>query len=92
MVDVEPLEEPEEIAAVRAMIDRHVRYTHSSRGRAVLDQWDHAVKRFVKILPRDYKRMLACISRAHDQGLTGEEAIMRAFEENARDLSRVGGN
>ena len=36
--------------------------------------------------------MLACIARAHDQGLTGDEAIMVAFEENARDLSRVGGN
>ncbi len=92
MVDVEALTEPEEIAAVRAMIDRHVRYTNSSRGRAVLDQWDTMVKRFVKILPRDYKRMLACITRAHEQGLTGDEAIMRAFEENARDLSRVGGN
>jgi glutamate synthase (ferredoxin) len=48
--------------------------------------------RFVKILPNDYKRMLACIDRAHSQGLTGDEAVMAAFEENARDLSRVGGN
>jgi glutamate synthase (ferredoxin) len=47
---------------------------------------------FVKVMPRDYKRVLACIKRAHDQGLTGDEAIMVAFEENARDLSRVGGN
>jgi glutamate synthase (ferredoxin) len=36
--------------------------------------------------------VLACIQRAQDQGLTGEAAIMAAFEENARDLSRVGGN
>jgi glutamate synthase (ferredoxin) len=50
------------------------------------------VKSFVKIIPKDYKRMLACITRAHEQGLTGDEAIMVAFEENARDLSRVGGN
>jgi glutamate synthase (NADPH/NADH) large chain len=50
------------------------------------------VPKFVKVMPKDYKRMLACIERAHDQGLTGDEAIMAAFEENARDLSRVGGN
>jgi glutamate synthase (ferredoxin) len=50
------------------------------------------VPKFVKIMPKDYKRVLACIARAHDQGLTGEEAVMAAFEENARDLSRVGGN
>jgi glutamate synthase domain-containing protein 3 len=49
-------------------------------------------RKFVKVMPKDYKRMLACIERAHDQGLTGDEAIMAAFEENARDLSRVGGN
>jgi glutamate synthase (ferredoxin) len=92
MVDIETLTEPEEIAAVRAMIERHVRYTGSSRGRIVLDRWDALVQRFIKVLPRDYKRMLACIARAHEQGLSGEEAIMRAFEENARDLSRIGGN
>jgi glutamate synthase (ferredoxin) len=36
--------------------------------------------------------MLAAILKAHDQGLSGDEAIMVAFEENARDLARVGGN
>jgi glutamate synthase (ferredoxin) len=50
------------------------------------------VPRFVKVLPKDYQRMLACIERVHAQGLSGDEAIMAAFEENARDLSRVGGN
>jgi glutamate synthase (ferredoxin) len=43
-------------------------------------------------MPKDYKRMLACLDRARAQGLTGDEAVMAAFEENARDLSRVGGN
>jgi glutamate synthase (ferredoxin) len=58
----------------------------------VLDNWDESLKRFVRVMPRDYSRMLGCIQRAHDQGLTGDEAIMVAFEENARDLARVGGN
>jgi glutamate synthase (ferredoxin) len=92
MVDTGALEEPEEIAAVHALIERHFNYTKSARARQVLDAWASFVPRFVKVLPRDYKRMLACIARAHEQGLTGEDAIMEAFEENARDLSRVGGN
>jgi len=92
MVDVGPLDEPEEIAAVRAMVERHLHYTNSKRARQVLDGWDAMVGRFVRVMPRDYKRMLACIARAHEQGLTGDDAIMEAFEENARDLSRVGGN
>jgi glutamate synthase (ferredoxin) len=92
MVGVEKLESAAEIAEVRAMIERHVTYTKSSRGRQVLDAWEKMIPRFVKIMPKDYKRVLACIQRARDQGLTGEAAIMAAFEENARDLSRVGGN
>jgi glutamate synthase (ferredoxin) len=36
--------------------------------------------------------MINAIKRVTDSGLSGEEAVMVAFEENARDLSRVGGN
>jgi glutamate synthase (ferredoxin) len=32
------------------------------------------------------------MKRAHEQGLSGDAAVMAAFEENARDLARVGGN
>jgi glutamate synthase (ferredoxin) len=92
MVEVEALNEPEEIAAVQAMIRAHLEYTGSERARQVLDGWDAERPRFVKVMPRDYKRVLASIRRAHEQGLTGDEAIMVAFEENAHDLARVGGN
>jgi glutamate synthase (ferredoxin) len=92
MVDVGPLQEPEEIAAVGAMIERHYGYTKSGRARQVLDNWDRMASRFVRVMPRDYHRMLQCIKRAHEQGLAGEDAIMVAFEENAKDTARVGGN
>ncbi|WP_345779940.1 glutamate synthase large subunit [Horticoccus luteus] len=92
MVEVEKLETAKELSAVRAMIQRHFDYTQSDRARLVLDRWAEFAPKFVKVLPKDYKRMLACIERAQDQGLTGDEAIMAAFEENARDTSRVGGN
>ncbi len=92
MVGTEPLTELGEIAKVRGLIERHLEYTGSNRAKQVLANWDKNVQRFVKVIPKDYKRMLACISKAHDQGLTGDAAIMVAFEENARDLARVGGN
>jgi glutamate synthase (ferredoxin) len=92
MVGVEKLESPAEIAEIRGLVEKHLAYTKSSRARQVLDNWDQMVPRFVKVMPNDYKRMLSCIQRAHGQGLTGDEAVMAAFEENARDLSRVGGN
>jgi glutamate synthase (NADPH) large chain len=92
MVGVEKLTDAKEIAEVRAMVQKHLDYTKSTRAQAVLANWDATVPKFVKVMPKDYKRMLACIERAQGQGLTGDEAIMAAFEENARDLSRVGGN
>ena len=92
MVEVEALADPAEIARVRKLVEQHLHWTDSARARQVLEDWEAMVKRFVKVIPKDFKRMLACIARAHDQGLTGDEAIMVAFEENARDLSRVGGN
>ncbi|MBM3851569.1 MAG: glutamate synthase subunit alpha, partial [Verrucomicrobia bacterium] len=92
MVGTGQLEQPEEIAEVRGLIQRHLDCTGSARARAVLADWEAHVPRFVKVLPKDYQRMLACLERAQAQGLTGDEAIMAAFEENARDLARVGGN
>jgi glutamate synthase (ferredoxin) len=92
MVGIEKLEDAAEIAEVRKLVENHLTYTKSTRAKTVLDNWSTMVPKFVKIMPKDYKRMLACIKRAHEQGLTGEEAIMAAFEENSRDLSRVGGN
>ena len=92
MVGLEKLETKAEIEALRLLIEKHYDYTKSPRARQVLDTWAASVPKFVKVLPKDYKRMLACIEKAQAQGLTGDEAIMAAFEENARDLSRVGGN
>jgi glutamate synthase (ferredoxin) len=92
MVNLERLEDPAEAEVVRRLIERHVERTSSVRARQVLDAWAETLPRFVKVIPRDYQRMLAAIARAEEQGLVGEEAIMVAFEENARDLARVGGN
>jgi glutamate synthase (ferredoxin) len=49
------------------------------------------VPKFVKVMPKDYKRVLQAFKRVTEAGLSGEEAIMAAFEENARDAARIGG-
>jgi glutamate synthase (ferredoxin) len=92
MVDIESLQDAGEIARVRSMIERHLQLTGSARARAVLEHWEASVPKFVRIMPKDFKRAIASLKRAHDQGLSGDEAVMAAFEENARDLARVGGN
>ena len=92
MVELEKLTDPEEIIEVKEMIERHVRYTQSSLGQAVLDDWDHSLAHFVKVMPKDYKRMLEAFAVVADQGLSGDEAVMAAFEQNKNDEARVSGN
>ncbi len=92
MVELCRLEEPDEIEIIRGMIERHAQTTGSRRARQILELWDEMVPKFVKVLPKDYRRVLQALERVKSAGLSGEEAIMAAFEENARDLSRVGGN
>ncbi len=90
-VGLEKLENATEIEEVRQMIQRHAEYTHSPRATKVLKHWQDMVPKFVKVMPKDYKRMLQAIDRATAAGLSGEEALMSAFNENAKDIARVGG-
>jgi glutamate synthase (ferredoxin) len=91
MVQLERLEEAEEIEEIRRMIRRHADYTRSQRAFKVLALWEEMTPRFVKVMPKDYKRVLQSLRRITQAGLRGEEAIMAAFEENSQDAARVGG-
>jgi glutamate synthase (ferredoxin) len=92
MVGLEKLEDPAETEEVRQMIVCHAEYTRSARAAQVLAAWAEMTPKFVKVMPKDFKRMQNEIKRAHAAGLSGEEALMAAFESNARDLARVGGS
>ena len=61
-------------------------YTGSARGKFLLENWDAELPKFFKVFPRDYERMLECFRKVEEQGLTGDEAAMAAFEENLKDL------
>ncbi|MBN1992055.1 MAG: glutamate synthase large subunit [Anaerolineae bacterium] len=92
MVGLEKLDDPAEIAEVKAMVQRHAEYTNSELGWRVLAQWDELAPKFVKVMPHDYKRMLEAFAEVEASGLSGDEAVMVAFEKNKSDMSRVGGN
>ncbi|MBF2049540.1 MAG: glutamate synthase large subunit [Elainella sp. C42_A2020_010] len=91
MVGLETLEEPEEIADLYQMIQRHATYTQSQKAAQVLANWQAMVPKFVKVMPRDYKRVLQALQDALASGLSGDEALTAAFEANARDVARIGG-
>src|SRR6266404_19098 len=68
MVELGPLDQAEDIALVRDLIRRHVGYTGSSFARGFLDDWVRVQPRFVKVMPKDYKRVLAAEARALAEG------------------------
>jgi len=92
MVGLEPLAGvPAEADEVRALLERHRELTGSDRAAQLLADWDAILPCFVRVIPHDYRRMLDAQARMRATGMTVEEAEMAAFEENARDLARVGG-
>ncbi len=92
MVDLEDLSDAVEIGRLRELIERHAKATGSARAKRMLAGWAGTVKRFVKVMPRDYKRMIVAIDKASRDGLAGDLALMAAFEQNNLDLARVSGN
>jgi len=46
-------------AILKGLIERHFKYTGSTRARALLDDWSVARTKFVKVFPSEYKRALA---------------------------------
>jgi len=91
MVGLEKLEDPEEIADLREIIQKHADYTQSEKAAQVLANWEEMLPKFVKVMPKDYKRVLQALKDAIAAGLSGDDALTAAFEQNARDVSRIGG-
>jgi glutamate synthase (ferredoxin) len=73
------------------LVQRHQAYTRSERAVKILGDWKNLVTKFVKVLPKDYKRVMEKMKEAEKGGLSGDQAIMAAFEANIRDVARVGG-
>ena len=92
MVGLETLEDAEEIADLRQLIQQHADYTQSQKAANVLAHWEDMLPKFVKVMPKDYKRVLQAISAAIAAGLSGDDALTAAFEENSRDVARIGGS
>lgn len=92
MIDLTVPESKTEADELYELISKHLAYTGSPRAREILNGWNELRHKFIKVIPHDYRRMLAAIDKAHKQGLTGDAAWMAAFEENHRDLARIGGN
>ncbi|HTR69106.1 MAG TPA: glutamate synthase large subunit [Mycobacteriales bacterium] len=77
MVDLDELDD-EDRTFLAHIVARHQGETGSSVAAALLNDWDRAVSRFAKVMPLDYKRVLAAAKAAQDAGQDVDEAIMAA--------------
>jgi glutamate synthase (ferredoxin) len=67
MVDLESISDVKEEAYLRSLIERHAELTGSTRARAILGKWESFRKKFMKVMPLEYRRVL---------GETREAAVM----------------
>jgi glutamate synthase (NADPH/NADH) large chain len=77
MVDLDRPADADE-SAVLELLQNHVRYTHSTVAQRIVDDWDQNRTRFVKVMPKDYKRVLAAREKARESGVSEDEAVMEA--------------
>jgi glutamate synthase (NADPH) large chain len=75
MVDLDPLEEAD-AEFVRGVVERHRELTGSAVAARLLADWD--LRRFTKVMPKDYKRVLSAASAAKREGRDVNEAVMAA--------------
>ncbi|WP_052666830.1 glutamate synthase large subunit [Nitriliruptor alkaliphilus] len=75
MVDLDPLDEADK-AWLRDEIRTHLELTGSAVAQRLLQRWHREVRRFVKVMPRDYKRVLEARRLAEEEGRDVDEAIM----------------
>jgi glutamate synthase (NADPH/NADH) large chain len=77
MVDLDPLEEAD-AEFLWDVVSRHHGHTGSRVAAALLADWDAAVGRFAKVMPKDYKRVQLAASAAEREGRDVNEAVMAA--------------
>ncbi|CAA7402621.1 unnamed protein product [Spirodela intermedia] len=80
LVDLDKVEDEDDITTLRMMIQQHQRHTRSELAKEVLANFDDLLPKFVKVFPRDYKRIL--------QNMKAEEAAKEAQQREEADLMK----
>jgi glutamate synthase (NADPH/NADH) large chain/glutamate synthase (ferredoxin) len=78
MVELEKVVTNEDKRTLRTMIEAHLAYTGSRKARKVLEAWETMLPKFVKVMPVDYKRVLAERKAAAAKGKAHKEKAMVA--------------
>lgn len=84
LVSMEEVSNKYDVLELKEMIQEHVAYTNSEKGKYILAHFGEFLPRFKKILPHDYRRMMNTIVQMEEKGLSSEQAQIEAFYANTR--------
>ena len=73
-----------DIQELKEMIQDHVAYTNSEKGKEILEHFEEYLPKFKKIISHDYERVLTTIVQMEEKGLSAEQAQIEAFYANMR--------
>ena len=85
MISIEKVENKYDIQELKAMIEEHVEATGSERGAQILADFVNYLPKFKKIIPYDYKRMIALSAKLEEKGMSTEQAQIEAFYESFQE-------
>lgn len=72
MVELYKIENEEDERELRNMIEDHLHYTNSEVAKRLLSDWNNEVRKFIKVLPTDYKRVLEEMNIDNDKEVIPE--------------------
>ena len=62
------------------MLENHYKYTNSQKAKKLLDNFDVEINKFIKVIPKAYKQVIEQIKLAKEEGLSEDDAMMKAFQ------------
>ncbi|XP_059431841.1 glutamate synthase [NADH], amyloplastic-like [Corylus avellana] len=83
LVDLDKVEEEEDVMTLRIMVQQHQRHTNSQLAKEVLANFENLLPKFIKVIPREYKRVLASLKV---EGASKEAAEHAAKEQDEAEL------
>ncbi|NFG37531.1 glutamate synthase large subunit [Clostridium botulinum] len=72
------LEDEEEL---KALLEEHAEATGSSKGNKILSNFENEKSNFIKVIPKDYKKVLKTVEKYKNLGFKEEEALIKTFQE-----------
>ncbi|MDO4618992.1 MAG: glutamate synthase large subunit [Lachnospiraceae bacterium] len=90
MVQMDAVENKSDVAQLKQLLEKHYEYTASKKAKAILDDFREELPRFKKIIPTDYKKMLALTEEGIENGMSLADAQIEAFSRLTGQVSKGG--